>query len=84
MQAGGAMALLCAGIDTDIIKLVGRWKSDTMFCYLHAQALPIVANLASKVFQHGSFMLLPGQTLPQQAYQILNDANTASILSNTA
>ena len=82
MRAGGAMALLCAGIDTDIIKLVGRWRSDAMFRYLHAQALPIVANLASKMFQHGSFTLLPGQTLPQQAYEILNDADTASVLSD--
>ena len=30
LRAGGAMALLCARVDTDIIKLVGRWQSDQM------------------------------------------------------
>jgi hypothetical protein len=37
--AGGAMALLCAQVDTNIIKMVGRWRSDAMFRYLHLQAL---------------------------------------------
>ena len=32
-RAGGAMALLCAGIDSDIICLVGRWRSDEMYRY---------------------------------------------------
>ena len=30
MQAGGAMALLMARVDTDTIRLVGRWRSDVM------------------------------------------------------
>ena len=38
MQAGGAMALLMAHVDTDMIRLVGKWRSDAMLCYLHTTA----------------------------------------------
>ena len=31
----GTMALLCYVVDTDIISLVGRWRSDEMLRYLH-------------------------------------------------
>ena len=34
----GAMALLLGQIDTDIIGLVGRLRSDEMLRYLHLQA----------------------------------------------
>ena len=30
-RAGGAMALLCAGIDRDRIRMIGRWRSDELF-----------------------------------------------------
>ena len=72
MRAGGAMALLCGKIDNQTIRLVGRWKSDAMFCYLHAQALPLVNNLASVILQHGAFTLLPGQDVPPTALPILH------------
>ena len=38
MQAGGAMALLMARVDTDTIRLEGRWRSDVMLRYLHMRA----------------------------------------------
>ena len=72
MRAGGAMALLCGKIDNQT-SLVGRWKSDAMFRYLHAQALPLVNNLASVILQHGAFTLLPGQDVPPNATQIIAD-----------
>jgi hypothetical protein len=53
------MALLCAAVDTDIIRLLGRWRSDEMLRYLHVQALPIVAPLAYHMLHHGNFALLP-------------------------
>ena len=40
-RAGGAMALLCAGVDRDRIKLVGRWRSEELYRYLHVQAQQI-------------------------------------------
>ena len=40
LRVGRAMALLCGKVDADTIHLLGRWKLDAMFQYLHAQALP--------------------------------------------
>ena len=59
------MALLCGRVDRDVIRLVGRWKSDAMFRYLHAQALPLIAPLARTMLHHGCFTLLPGTDTPQ-------------------
>ena len=42
LQAGGAMALLCAEFDSDQIKLLGRWHSDAMIRYLHQEAQHIL------------------------------------------
>jgi hypothetical protein len=41
------MALLCAKVDTNLIRLLGRWCSDEMLRYLHVQTFPIVALLAA-------------------------------------
>jgi hypothetical protein len=72
LRAGGAMALLCAGVDTDVIRLVGRWRSDEMLRYLHLQAYPLMHAFASKMLSHGSYTLLPGQTIPAAAVPLLN------------
>ena len=64
LRVGGAMALLCGKVDADTIRLVGRWKSDAMFRYLHAQALPLIRDLASTMLTHGNFTLLPGTDVP--------------------
>jgi hypothetical protein len=71
MRAGGAMALLCGRVDADTIRLVGRWKSDAMFRYLHAQALPLVQNLARTMLLHGSFTLAPEADIPAAAEPLL-------------
>jgi len=60
LHAGGAMALLCADVDPDIIRLLGRWKSDTMFRYLFVQARPLVNQFANRMLTQGDFDLLPG------------------------
>ena len=57
---GGATALLCANIDKDTIKLLGRWKSDAMFVYLHVQALAYHTNIAQHMQDHGSNTFAPG------------------------
>ena len=43
MQAGGALALLMARVNTDTIRLVGRWRSDVVILALRAvdQAAPL-------------------------------------------
>ena len=71
LRAGGAMALLCGRVDADTIRLVGRWRSDAMFCYLHAQALPLIRDLSRIMLTHGAYTLLPGTDLPQPAAQLV-------------
>jgi integrase len=63
LRSSGAMALLCADVDTDKIRLLGRWRSDEMLRYLHVQALPIVAPLASLMVRHGFFSFIPNNRL---------------------
>ena len=72
LRAGGAMALLCAHVDTDIIRLVGRWRSDEMLRYLHTQAYPLMHTFAQAMSTFGSFSLLPGQYVPTTAIPLLN------------
>jgi hypothetical protein len=63
LRSSGAMALLCGNVDTDKIRLLGRWRSDKMLRYLHVQALPIVAPLASLMVRHGFFSFIPNKRL---------------------
>jgi len=58
-RASGAMALLCARVDTDIIHLLGCWRSNEMLRYLHVQAFPLLALLATQMLQNGNFHLMP-------------------------
>jgi hypothetical protein len=61
------MALLYAHVDTDIIHLVGWWRSDEMLCYLHVQAEPVMHRFASKIMlSDGDFNLSPNSLVPMQ------------------
>jgi hypothetical protein len=53
------MALLCANVDTDRIRLLGRWRSDEMLRYLHVQAEPLMRNFSSLMLTGGHFTLIP-------------------------
>jgi hypothetical protein len=63
LRSSGAMALLCANVGTDKIRLLGHWRSDEMLQYLHVQALPFVAPLASLMVRHGFFSFIPNNRL---------------------
>lgn len=65
------MALLCGKVDTSIIQLVGRWRSDVMLRYLHLQAGALMSTLAQTILQAGSFHLVPGQEVPAAAIPLL-------------
>jgi hypothetical protein len=65
LRAAGAMALLCAQVDSDIIRLLGRWRSDEMLRYLHIQAEPVMRHFAERMLRGGTFTLLPNQDVPQ-------------------
>ena len=64
LRAAGANALLCGGVDTDIIRLLGRWRSDEMLRYLHTQAGPVLRDFSKKMLAGGSFTLIPNQQVP--------------------
>ena len=59
MRAGGAMDLLMARVDTDMIRLVGRWLSNVMLRYLHTTAKKFTEGLESRMVQHGDYALIP-------------------------
>lgn len=64
LRAAGANALLCGGVDTDVIRLLGRWRSDEMLRYLHTSAEPLMRNFAGKMLSGGEFTLIPNQDCP--------------------
>ena len=64
LRAAGANALLFAKVDTDIIRLIGRWKSDEMLRYLHVQAAPLMADYSRRMVESGTYTLIPGQSVP--------------------
>jgi hypothetical protein len=59
LRPGGATALLCAGIDADVIQLLGRWKSDAMLRYLRVAALAHTSNLSQQMLTAGTYTFAP-------------------------
>jgi hypothetical protein len=64
LRAAGAMALLCAHVDSDTIRLLGRWRSDEMLRYLTLQAQPIMRDFSSRMLVGGQYTLLPNTDVP--------------------
>ena len=64
LWAVSAMELLCSGVDTNIISLIGRWRSDEMMRDLHVQADPIMRNYSKLVIIHGNYNLLSYNAVP--------------------
>ena len=58
LRASGAMALLLGGKDPDKIRILGRWRSDAMFRYLHAHALPLIQDNSTIMFRGGHYTLV--------------------------
>lgn len=54
------MALLCAGINSNRIRLIGRWRSDELYRYLHVQARPVMTGISAAMLCSGSFQLAAG------------------------
>ena len=53
------MALLCAGVDRDRIRMIGRWRSDEMFRYLHLQAQSLMTSVSAAMLRGRAFQLAP-------------------------
>ena len=58
LRSSSAMALLLGGIDPDHIRIVGRWRSDAMFRYLHSHALPLIKDNSRIMFHGGHYQLV--------------------------
>ena len=50
--------MLLGGIDGDVIRILGRWHSDTMLRYLHVSAELINHNHARSMLRGGHYDLL--------------------------
>ena len=52
------MELLMARVDTDTIRLLGRWQSDAMLLYLHTPDQGFTSVLSARMVQHGDYVLI--------------------------
>ena len=59
LRSKGAIALLCASVDSNTINLIGRWYSNEMLQYLHVQVDPLMGNFSKLVLTHGNYSFLP-------------------------
>ena len=59
LRAGGGMYLLVAWVDQETIRLVRRWQSDTMLCYLHTTSKKFKEVLSEKMVQVGAYAIIP-------------------------
>ena len=73
LRSGGAMALLLSGEDKLVIQMMGRWKSDAIFTYLHSTALPLIKNHSMKMLRHGKFTVMNPNITLESATDILDN-----------
>ena len=64
LRASGATALLLGQVDSDVIRLIGRWRSDEMLRYLHVQAAPLMHDYSRRMLRSSDYSLIPNQTVP--------------------
>ena len=74
------MLVLCGGIDSDRIRLIGRWRSDEMYRYLHVQAQPIMSGVATLMLRGGNYRLNP----PPPSSALLGGPPFPALLAQTA
>lgn len=70
LRNGGCVALIRAGVDPFLAKLIGRWKSWAMVEYLQAASLD-TTPYAQKMLQAGSYVIPSHQTLPQDVFTLV-------------
>ena len=59
IRAGGAMAMVLAKVDTYIIKLQGRWKSDAFMKYIRKQVQQFSSDISDKMILKEHFNHVP-------------------------
>jgi hypothetical protein len=81
LRPGGATALLCAGVEPDLIQLLGRWKSDAMLRYLRIAAHAHTTNFAQCMLAAGAYTFAPG-TYTTATHQPLPRETPAAFLAS--
>ena len=67
LRAGGATALLCAGVSKDVTKILGRWRSEAVDVYIRTSTHTATAGFSKKMLDTGGYKFAPDQeasTLP--------------------
>jgi len=67
LRAGGATALLCAGISKDTTKILGCWRSDAVDVYIRTSTHTATAGFSKKMLDAGGYKFGPDReasTLP--------------------
>ena len=54
----GDIAILMARVEPDTIRLVGRWRSDTILYYIHTTAKSFTRGLSANMLKHGACALI--------------------------
>ena len=54
LRCTGATALLEGKVSADLIKLLGRWRSDEVFRYMHTQSEPMMQDLTDVLTDHAN------------------------------
>ena len=62
LWAEGVIDLLWTAIDSDIIKLIGQWRSYEILRYMHVQAKLIMKNFLALIVRYGFYNLLQSAT----------------------
>ena len=85
LRPGGATSLLCAGVDSDAARVLGRWRSDAMLTYLRVQVSAVANHYSQRMLAHG-FYTFPAAAhfnheLPREAPPALHPVNAARLLA---
>ena len=75
LRAGGAMAMHLQGIDTNTIKKMGRWSSDTFLMYIHEQMSAFSTGVSHKMSTNVCFHNITFQpAAPPSVYKTARSA----------
>ncbi|KAI2492534.1 hypothetical protein MHU86_22016 [Fragilaria crotonensis] len=61
LRSGAATAMFIAGVPTETIQLIGRWKSQTFLRYIRIQVQQLTQGVASGMIEHPNFFTIGRQ-----------------------
>jgi len=87
LRAGGATALLCAGVSKDTTKILGRWRSDAMDVYICTSTHTATACFSKRMLDTGGYKFAPEQEastlphfIPEEATSNARDEHISQLL----